>query len=59
MEKTKKIFLTVAMFVHGYASIIANNNLEFDENLIAGHLELAFKGAVAGISLEDSNEKTV
>lgn len=59
MEKTKKIFLTVAMFVHGYASIIANNNLEFDEKLIAGHLELAFKGAVAGISLEDSNEKTV
>ena len=46
MEKTKQIFLTVALFAHGYASIIANNGLEYDEELIAKHLEQAWNGAV-------------
>ena len=26
--KTRQVFLTVALFAHGYASIIANNGLE-------------------------------
>lgn len=46
MEQTKKIFLTIALFAHGYASIIANNSMEYDEELIASHLEQAYKGAV-------------
>ncbi len=45
MEKTKQIFLTVALFAHGYASIIANNGLEYDEKLVAEHLERAWNGA--------------
>ena len=45
MEKTKQVFLTVAMFAHGYASIIANNGLEYDEVLVAKHLEQAWNGA--------------
>ena len=45
MEKTKQVFLTVAMFAHGYASIIANNGLEYDEVLAAKHLEQAWNGA--------------
>ena len=45
-EKTKEVFLTVALFAHGYASIIANNDLEYDEALIASHLERAWNGAV-------------
>ena len=44
--KTKEVFLTVALFAHGYASIIANNALEYDEALIAEHLERAWNGAV-------------
>ena len=51
-EKTKQIFLTVAMFAHGYASIIANNGLEYDENLIAGHLERVWKGALLAATQE-------
>ncbi|MBQ6535319.1 MAG: TetR/AcrR family transcriptional regulator, partial [Firmicutes bacterium] len=34
-ERTRQVFLTVALFAHGYASIIANNALEYDEALIA------------------------
>ncbi len=46
MDQTKKVFLIIALFAHGYASIIANNSLEYDEALIASHLELAYRGAI-------------
>lgn len=46
MEQTKEVFLTIALFAHGYASIIANNSLEYDEELVIAHLERAYKGAV-------------
>ncbi len=52
-EKMKEVFLTVAMFAHGYASIIANNDLEFDEILIAEHLERAWNGAVLAAEQEE------
>ncbi len=56
MEKTRNIFITVALFAHGYASIIANNHLEFDEKLIAEHLERTWNGAVLAAEQEESNE---
>ena len=59
MEKTREVFLTVALFAHGYASIIANNALEFDEQLVASHLVRAFIGAKLAVSQEDDNEKDV
>ena len=60
MEKTKQIFLTVALFAHGYASIIANNGLEYDEKLVAEHLTQAWNGAVlAAAQEENEHEKTV
>ena len=46
MEQTKRVFLTVSLFAHGYASIIANNSLEFDEGTAALHLERAYCVAV-------------
>jgi len=51
-EKTKDVFLTVALFTHGYASILANNGLEFDEKTVARHLERAFAGAVLAMQEE-------
>ena len=44
--QVKEIFLTVFLFAHGYASIIANNSLEYDEELIKAHLKRAYAGAV-------------
>lgn len=49
LEQTKEIFITLAMFAHGYASIIANNSLAYDEKLIAAHLERVYKGAVLAL----------
>lgn len=46
MEQTKKVFLTVFLFAHGYASIIANNSLKYDEETIKAHLERAYRGAI-------------
>ncbi len=46
-ERTKKVFLTVFLFAHGYASIIANNSLSYDEEIIEKHLEQAYIGAIA------------
>ena len=59
MEKTREVFLTVALFAHGYASIIANNALEYDERIVASHLERAFIGAVLAVSQEDEHEKAI
>ena len=56
MEKTKQVFLTVALFAHGYASIIANNGLEYDEKLVAEHLERTWNGAVLAAEQEEDNE---
>ena len=53
MLKTRNVFITVALFVHGYASIIANNHLEFNEKLIAEHLERAWNGAVLAAAQEE------
>lgn len=46
MEQTKKVFLTVFLFAHGYASIIASNSLQYDEALIQIQLEQAYRGAI-------------
>jgi len=45
-EQTKEVFLTLALFVHGYASIIANNSLDFDEDAAAIHLKRVYIGAI-------------
>lgn len=52
-HQVKDLFLIIAMFVHGYASIIANNHLDYDENDVAAHLTKAFTGALAAAKMED------
>ncbi len=52
MEQTKQVFLTLAFFAHGYASILANNGIAYDEALVKVHLERAYRGAVFAIQEE-------
>ena len=52
IEQTKEVFVTLALFVHGYASIIANNSLEYDETLITTHLEKVYTGAILALQEE-------
>ena len=46
MEQMKKAFFIICMFVHGYASILANNSLKYDEEVIKEHLTRAYRGAI-------------
>lgn len=46
IRQTKEVFLTLALFVHGYASILAGNSLEYDEELIKLHLQRVYTGAI-------------
>lgn len=52
VEQTKEVFVTIAMFAHGYASIIANNSLEYDEKTVAADLARAYRGAVLAVREE-------
>ena len=52
MEQTKSVFLTVFLFAHGYASIIANNSLKYDEEQIKTQLERAYRGAISAAKEE-------
>ena len=44
--QTKRIFTTVALFTHGYASLLANNGRDYDEAAAAEQLERVWRGAV-------------
>ena len=52
IEQTKEVFVTLALFVHGYTSIIANNSLEYDETLITTHLERVYTCAILALQEE-------
>ncbi len=56
LKQTKEIFLTIALFAHGYASLIANYSMDFDENVIAAHLERTFEGALMAAEKEELHE---
>lgn len=51
-EQTKAVFISLAVFAHGYASIIANNSLEYDEDLVISHLSRAYRGAILAVEEE-------
>lgn len=48
-KQTKEVFITLAMFVHGYASIIVNNNFMYDERAAAKHLKRVYRGAILAL----------
>ena len=52
-EQTKRVFLVIAVFAHGYASIIANNALKYDEDVVAAHLDRAYRGAMLAVREEE------
>ena len=50
----KKAFKALFLVVHGYASMFASNEMEFDETEIAEDLSLIFEGTIC--SLKERNE---
>lgn len=54
-KEAKEIFSTLAVYVHGYASLFANNDMVYDEKLLIGSLTNVFYGAVCAAK-EDNHE---
>lgn len=53
IKQTQEVFMTIAMFAHGCASMIANNSLEYDEKTAAADLTRAYRGAVLAVREEN------
>lgn len=51
-RQTKDAFLLLSMFAHGYASIIVNESLTFDEKAAADYLDKAYRGAIYAVQEE-------
>lgn len=46
VEQAKIIFRSLFLFAHGYASMYANNALEYNEEIVSADLERIFIGAI-------------
>lgn len=56
-EEAKLVFDTLFIFVHGYASLYANNTMSYDEGTVAAALEMVFQGAIYAV--KDRKDKAV
>ena len=60
MEQVKFVFKALNMLVHGYASLLANNNMEYNEEEVIPMLEVSFMGMIGALKMEETeNEETV
>lgn len=50
----RKVFKSLFLFVLGYASMLGNNSMIFDEDQITQDLNMIFKGAVYAVKKENS-----
>ena len=57
-DEAREIFSTLFIYVHGYASMFANNEMVYDEKLLATSLEKVFMGAVYAAK-EATNEEDI
>ncbi len=56
-EQAGRVFRILAMFVHGYASLIADHGIKYDEKTAAEDLESAFRGAVAAARIGEDKDR--
>ena len=54
LEDARRAFRALFLVVHGYASMFASNQMEYDEKEIAADLTLIFEGTIC--SLKERNE---
>lgn len=57
-DEAREIFTALFVFVHGYASMYANNEMAYDEKLLAASLTKIYQGAVY-IAKEIKNEEDI
>lgn len=55
-EQAKFLFKTLTMLIHGCASLLANNTMEYDEAEIIPMLETAFNGILSALIMEETSK---
>ena len=58
LEEVKEVFSTLFIFVHGYASLYANNTMIYEEANVISAIENVFEGASCVLK-GDQNEKNI
>ena len=58
LEEVKEVFSTLFIFVHGYASLYANNSMIYEEANVISAIENVFEGAICVLK-GDQNEKNI
>ncbi|MBO5260423.1 MAG: TetR/AcrR family transcriptional regulator [Agathobacter sp.] len=58
IDEAKEIFSTLFVFTHGYASLFANNEMTYDEELLITSLTKVLFGAICAAK-EVTNEKNI
>ena len=53
LDQTKIVFKALMMLVHGYASMLANNTMEYHESEIVPMLTMAFMGMIGSVKTEE------
>lgn len=56
MAQTRQVFRAVLLMVHGWASMLANNTMDYNEAEIIPLLEMAFEGMVGAMQRGESQE---
>lgn len=56
LEQAKIVFKTLMMLVHGCASMLANNTMEYNENQIIPMLNIAFMGMIGATKMEEMEQ---
>ena len=58
LEEVNEVFSTLFIFVHGYASLYANNTMIYEEANVISAVEKVFEGAICVLK-GDQNEKNI
>ncbi len=59
-KQAGKVFKSLFLYVHGYASMLANNSMIYDEAAVQADLELIFDGLTAAVTMRgEKNEKII
>lgn len=52
IKQAKVAFRSLFLFVHGYASMLANNSMEYDEDIISADIQRVFTGTMCALKEE-------
>lgn len=55
LAQVKRVFTALTLLVHGWASMLANNTMPYDETEIVPMLEMAFHGMIAAVQTEEEH----